>query len=1372
MNRLLLVCLATLLLLAAPLAVLAELSPFFDAQTMLPTDQIRRGMKGVLKTVYQGTTISEDQVEIVGVVQKFNLGEDIILGKMLSGPVREKNIGVIAGMSGSPVYVDGKLIGALAFSWPFMTEPIFGITSINSMLRAWDRAAGAQRQQEDSQIAYGARLAGRNITRAEVSWNPTGPFVDEHTIALRPAAPLLYCSGLSPRAMRGLTRFFEPYGLSPLAGPGTVQDPADTQLEPGSAVGVRLLWGDFDISGVGTVTYTQGPRVLAFGHQMLNLGGINFPLTTAWVHDILPNLEISTKMGSPMKTVGALRQDTPWAIGGEVGQESPSVSVQVSVTDADSGLHHNYRFWAASHESLTPMLVLMGLMSSSQAAYSAGAHGMVESSIVVEGTKGARATRANTSYFEDEPFYPIAMGVMEAAALFRYNLWEPQDLASVRVEATMRNADQTAVIERVYSEQAVAKAGQPLNLHVVIRPWGAAPVDERITLDLPADLPAVNLQVGVCGGELTPSLRSALGVLSPNYDSLEGILSEFSTQERNTDLVVMAARPDQGMSVGAVRLPRLPQSVQSLLGAATPMYLSQGAEELSAKRAMAWHLFGGELLTVPVEDRQGNRPQEPSSGGDKPVAPDEEEGEGDEAPAPGGPGERGAAWFTAPVRKTDLTLPEYPPRTLGWAASGLRPDIAARMRPRPLPLQASPVTPPSSEKPQVSSGASEGTGAAARPARERTKTETPAPAPETKDEEGVGLVLRQPSSFTHATADDFAEGYTRGTGLASEGGIILMPTWTQAALLPPRTLLAAVCGSDGALYYSTDGGRVYRLQGDQPELFCDTGEFAATALAMRPDGGLLAGCSPSGRVLRINPEGKASLLGETGAMYIWSLLPGPDGTVYAGTGPGGVVYKISPEGACTPWLSLPVNHVLQLAWRGEDLVAATAQGGGVYVLSPTGTARLLYAAADNDVTSLVVDAAGYLYAGTDPGGQVVRIDRAGHTETVYEDSDTPVGSLLATADGVYVGTSPEGRIYLVRDGKQTASVHGDSAPGLISRLVLGPDGRAYALSNGPGSILTCSLAAPREGTYVSTPQDAERLAAWGKVTWDAVGPEQAVTVQCRSGNSATPEDGTWGSWSAPLAAGALLPLPPTRFMQYRLRLQAPADQPVQVRRITISYLPANQAPELELSAPEAGAALRGKYTISWSPSDPDDDALLTTIYRRTPGGPWEKLTGPTKDEEYEWDTTTLEAGRYDLRLVVSDARSNPTGALEDELIVTGLVIDNDAPTLLAELGLGAAGEAGDVGGAAVDAGSGVVAVSWKDAADTKGANAEWHAAQVTPLPFGASLLSFVVPRAQIPEGVRSIVVRAIDAAGNYTDVTVELVEQERPLDGEHPGAVG
>jgi hypothetical protein len=241
-------------------ALLHADSPRFDPATMMRADSIQRGMTGYGLSVFEGVTIERFDVEVLGVLSKVIVGEDLILARITSGPVVERESGVIGGMSGSPIYIKGRLVGALAYGWGFSREPICGITPIEAMLDSYPADGGAQALLGPNHPARGAMVDGRWVTRANVQpISESGArFASPDTINLQPVAPLIYASGLKPEAMQALTDALEPYGIEPMAGPGRMSDPVPVELAPGSAVGVSLATGDFDITGIGTVTWRDG----------------------------------------------------------------------------------------------------------------------------------------------------------------------------------------------------------------------------------------------------------------------------------------------------------------------------------------------------------------------------------------------------------------------------------------------------------------------------------------------------------------------------------------------------------------------------------------------------------------------------------------------------------------------------------------------------------------------------------------------------------------------------------------------------------------------------------------------------------------------------------------------------------------------------------------------------------------------------------------------------------------------------------------------------------------------------------------------------------------------------------------------------------
>lgn len=1353
----------------------AGLSPLFNPKTMMSTDQLERGMPAVGKSVFQGTTITEFHLQIIGVVSKMNNGDDLILARVLDGPVVERESGILAGMSGSPVYVDGKVIGAIAFAPAFAKEPIAMITPISAMLRAWEQKP-APETLADLGGPRGAAVEGRWVTQvAEVPAGTRRTFVDDHTLAIRPVATRLQCTGLTGRSLELLNEALKPWNVEAAPGPGALAKPVPAKLEPGAAFGVQLLSGDFDIAGIGTITYTEGDRILCLGHPMFGLGAVKFPMATAWIHDFIPSYYNSEKLGSTIATVGVMQQDTIFGGGGTVGPTAPTIPIHIRIKDAVSDIVRDFHCRAIQHDVLGPMVLAFAATTAVQAGYDSTAKGMVTSTFTMEGTKGARVRRSNTEYFEQSPLYAIGGGMMEAAFLFQSNLYAPQAVKSLDVEATITGTDDTAMIERVYAERTTVRAGEPVNVHVRLRPWGKPPVEEVLTLNLPEDLPATELTVVVAGGSMATDMRGMLGVLIPDFDSLQGMLDYYSAMEPGTRLIAMAGLPELGLAFGTTRLPRVPLSFGALIAADPPLHMAAGVSELSASREMPWVVYGGSVVTVTVEDRFGARPQvapKPGEGGGTaPPAPPPSAGASTPPASPPGaptPSEYSTARFRKALADTghgqQLQAPQMPPASLWWAASGLRPDTAVRVR-RAAGLPARPretdpagelaalgsPTLPVGDKPTAQPGASK----PEEPAKEG-EGETEEEEEEAK-EEGIGRVLRQPSEWVQTTAEDFATGTGEGVACGSQGSLTPLPTWTTAARPTGAPLLAAVCAPDGTLYYSDTQGKIYRLRDGKTDTLCSTGEFAATALALRADGSLLAGCSPSGKLLTVTPAGQVKTLATLPATYIWALEAAGGDSFFAGTGPDGQIFRVQPDGKSTLVLRLTAAHVLALAHRGADLIAATAGPGAVYAIDGKGYAQALIGAGENDMTCLAVNQKGEIFAGS-MEGKVYQLEETGKLTVPYDSSDTPVFALLSAAEGVYVGAAAEGKMVLLRGPEEALSLQLREQPTVYSKLVANSAGQAYALANVPPAILSANLKGPAQGQFFSSVLDAERQSAWGRITWQAeVAPGSSLEITCRSGNTANPNDGTWSAWSRPYQNGERVDVPAGQYLQYRATFKAGGGQ-TEVRRVAVTYLPLNRAPQLTFTAPDPAGAIKGAFTISWDATDEDDDALSTDLYYRAEGeAEWKTLKTAVTKTEYEWDTGKMKAGRYDLKAVITDRRSNPTGWLEGTVYLRRVLVDNDAPRLLATWTKGEGPTL--VTGSAADTGSGLVSVAWKLASD-EGEEATWTAALPDGNVFTAASVKFTIPKSQVPEDAEAVVVRAMDAAGNYTDITVQIEEAQ------------
>src|SRR5260221_7597668 len=336
--------------LAASLALLVVSLP--AAAPLYPIDEIKPGMVATGFTVWQGSKVEEFKVHILGVLRNF-IGprRDLILARLEGGPLAET--GVIAGMSGSPVYIDGRLAGAVSYSLgAFSKEPLAGITPISEMIDA------ATLETPRAPVGVKARLevpitkdSVAAAMRASFSW--VRPFAErpgdveflapasaglngQVATMLRPISTPLIMGGFGSDVADLLSGAFRDSGFMPMAGAaaaGGADATADSAspLKPGDAVGVNLVSGDFEMGATGTVTEVVGNKVYAFGHPFYNLGPIQFPMTRAYVHALLPSLTASMKIATTGALIGTVSQDRATTIAGTLGSGPAMIPVKMTL---------------------------------------------------------------------------------------------------------------------------------------------------------------------------------------------------------------------------------------------------------------------------------------------------------------------------------------------------------------------------------------------------------------------------------------------------------------------------------------------------------------------------------------------------------------------------------------------------------------------------------------------------------------------------------------------------------------------------------------------------------------------------------------------------------------------------------------------------------------------------------------------------------------------------------------------------------------------------------------------------------------------------------------------------------------------------------
>lgn len=329
-----------------------------SAQNIFPLKDVRPGLHGIGRTVFTGNRVEEFQVAILGVLENVGPKQAIILGRLSGGPLQET--GVMQGMSGSPIYIDGKLAGAISLGFPFSKEPIAGIQPIEQMLADADFTTPGAPSRADA-------LAGAHIVP---SWGKPLPIPERPTFAL-PAGNLteiltpVVLSGFTPRTLQAFRPDFQRLGFEPQqgvsAGSPESQEYSGTVI-PGSMISVELIAGDWSVSADGTVTYVDGNRVYAFGHRFLEIGSTEMPFARADVVTLLPTLNTSFKISTPREWVGTMISDRSTTVAGEIGRRAHMVPVAISVRSPEMGVH-NYHMRVINDRLLTPFLTQIALFS-------------------------------------------------------------------------------------------------------------------------------------------------------------------------------------------------------------------------------------------------------------------------------------------------------------------------------------------------------------------------------------------------------------------------------------------------------------------------------------------------------------------------------------------------------------------------------------------------------------------------------------------------------------------------------------------------------------------------------------------------------------------------------------------------------------------------------------------------------------------------------------------------------------------------------------------------------------------------------------------------------------------------------------------------
>ncbi|MGH2373163.1 MAG: SpoIVB peptidase S55 domain-containing protein [bacterium] len=513
----------------------------------MPTAEVRPKMRGIARTVVRGTAVESFDVEVLSVIPGAGASGDLILVRA-SGPLIQKTGGIAAGMSGSPVFVNGRLVGAIGFGWAFADHSLGLVTPIESMLRVLPGARAEHRGIERRALPEPVYVAGRRIDEVAIASSLAGARSLERsapgTIAMVPLAIPLLVSGVGPRAAQLLGAELAPLGVTPIAGASGGSTDARPDLVPGSAVGVQLIRGDLNVLSIGTLTYRQGDTLLAFGHPFLNRGRTGYLLTGAVIHEVVQSASFPFKIGSAGAPVGIISEDRRAGIGGRVGTLPPMVGIRAVVRDGDRGRTVTVGTRIVRDPQLGPLLALISALEAVDRALDRVGEGTARVRLTLRGRGlDSVVVRENVFYHPRDVGSAAMLELPEGLRLLFSNEFIRTTPVDVTIEVEVQQSRQTAAVIEADVDRTRVRRGDTIGVRVTVRPFQGTPETRTIEIAVPEGFPAGGATVLVrAGGRPTPEqgLPALLTLEPPEppVGSAADQLSAFVDRDRNTDIIV------------------------------------------------------------------------------------------------------------------------------------------------------------------------------------------------------------------------------------------------------------------------------------------------------------------------------------------------------------------------------------------------------------------------------------------------------------------------------------------------------------------------------------------------------------------------------------------------------------------------------------------------------------------------------------------------------------------------------------------------------------------------------------------------------------------------------------------------------------------
>ena len=562
---------------------------------IITPDEVRPGMKGYALTVFEGLAPERFDITVAGVLHNFLPREDVILVR--SEDPRLVHSGIVAGMSGSPVYIEGRLAGALAYGWHFSKDAVGGVTPIANMLAEGKRPLrgrehtpsseamndrdlfGPHRSVDEALAQYQKDTRAHSGTWSPMVTSPLPPLPPDFTAGsqlVRASVPLAI-AGLGAQAFDALGTALAPYHMVPLAAGGTAKPGrhGPDHFEEGGSIAVKLIDGDISATGTGTVTYVDGKQVLAFGHPLFQLGELYLPIGGADIHGFMSGVQQSFKFSTPTDTLGTLVQDRQSCIVGVTGEMAASrgtVTANADREDMSDMIPIRVRIGGpgreervvearvARHRFLTPTLAATVITSAAQEAAPDVADAVVTLRTTLK-VRGQAPIELVDHAFSPEGVsarvFGSATGVRAINEIL-FNQFAPANLDGIDVQVDVDYRPDVAEIVGASLRSDDVEPGTRCSLTVTLRPYNGVEYTQSVPLDIPRALAGASLKIEAAAGNLVKP-----DIAPP--ENFKELLANLGRTFPSRAIVVTVQTPDEGLMLRGNVVPELPASVLDTL---------------------------------------------------------------------------------------------------------------------------------------------------------------------------------------------------------------------------------------------------------------------------------------------------------------------------------------------------------------------------------------------------------------------------------------------------------------------------------------------------------------------------------------------------------------------------------------------------------------------------------------------------------------------------------------------------------------------------------------------------------------------------------------------------------------------------------------